>query len=36
MNFDLTTGILIGAAVLLGIAYFARRSSRQKRQNRKL
>ena len=36
MNFDLTTGILIGAAVLLGVAYFVRRSARQKRQNRKL
>ncbi len=36
MNLDLTSGILIAAAVLLGILYFARRSARQKRSNRKL
>ncbi len=36
MNFDLTTGVLIGAGLLLGIAYFVRRSSRLKKLNRKL
>lgn len=36
MNFDLTTGIMIGAAILLGVTYFLRRVSRLKRQQRKL
>ncbi len=36
MNLDLTTIILFAAALLLGVAYFARRSSRLKRQRRKL
>lgn len=36
MNFDITTGVLIGCALLLGIAYFMRRSARIKRQQRKL
>jgi len=36
MNFDLTTGILIAVALLLGAAYFFRRSSRLKSQHRKL
>ena len=36
MEFDMTTGILLGAGVLLGILYFARRSARQKKSNRKL
>ncbi len=36
MNFDLTTIILFAIAAILGIAYFARRSSRLKRANRKL
>ncbi len=36
MNLDLTTIILFAVAVLLGVAYFARRSARLKRQHRKL
>jgi hypothetical protein len=36
MNLDMTTIILLGAAVVLGIAYFSRRGSRVKRQRREL
>lgn len=36
MNLDLTTIILFAVAILLGIAYFVRRSARLKRQHRKL
>lgn len=36
MNFDTTTLILIIAAVILGVAYFARRSARVKKQKRRL
>ena len=36
MNFDLTTGIMIGVAVFLGVTYFLRRVSRLHRQKRKL
>lgn len=36
MNLDLTTIVLFAIAAVLGIAYFARRSSRLKRQHRKL
>jgi hypothetical protein len=36
MNLDLVTIVLIAAAVLLGIAYFMRRSSRIKKGHRKL
>lgn len=36
MSFDLTTGVLIAVAIILGIAYFSRRSSRMKRQHREL
>jgi hypothetical protein len=36
MNLDLVTIILFAVAILLGIAYFMRRSARLKRQHRKL
>ncbi len=36
MKLDATTFILFGVAVLLGIAYFARRSARIKRQKRQI
>jgi len=36
MNLDLTTLILFAVAIVLGIAYFTRRSYRLKRQHRKL
>ena len=36
MNFDLTTIILFVVAAILGIAYFAKRSARIKKQRRKL
>jgi hypothetical protein len=36
MNLDVTTIILFAVAILLGVAYFVRRSARLKRQHRKL
>ena len=36
MDLDLTTIILFAVAILLGVAYFIRRSARLKRQHRKL
>ena len=36
MNLDAITIILFAAAVILGCAYFARRSSRLKKQRRQL
>ena len=36
MNLDITTVILFAVALLLGAAYFMRRSARLKRQHRKL
>lgn len=36
MNLDLTTIILFAVAILLGSAYLIRRSSRLKRQHRRL
>jgi hypothetical protein len=36
MNLDLTTIILFAVAILLGVAYFIRRSARLKSQHRKL
>ncbi len=36
MNLDLTTIILFAIAIVLGVAYFLRRSARLKRQHRKL
>jgi len=36
MDFDLTTGIMITVAVMLGVTYFLRRTSRLKSQKRRL
>lgn len=36
MNLDLTTIILFVVAAILGVAYFAKRSARVKRQRRQL
>ncbi len=35
MNFDITTIILFAVAILLGVAYFAKRAARLKKQQRR-